>query len=182
MSLLAGPSGRVLAVEPEPGNLKLLERNLESNHLTNVEVHACAVGGSEGPAMLGLYKPSNRGRHSIVDLNMKSAIQVSMKRLDDLTSKVGDGATTWSMVKMDVEGYEPFVIEGACETLSRTKTLVLEYSPDFLRKAGVAPASLFDALSANFSRIFRFDRADLVEVTVKDCLASEAQVELLFER
>jgi len=182
MSLLAGPAGRVLAIEPEPGNLKLLERNLKSNHLTNVEVHACAVGDSEGSAMLGLYKPSNRGRHSIVDLKMKSAIQVSMKRLDDLTKKVGNGATAWSLVKIDVEGYEPFVIEGARETLSRTRALVIEYSPDFLRKAGVAPASLFDALSANFSRVFRFENANLVEVTVKDCLASETQVELLFER
>jgi FkbM family methyltransferase len=171
-----------LAIEPEPGNLKLLERNVESNHLTNVEVHACAVGVSEGSAKLGLYKPSNRGRHSIVDLNMKSAIQVSMKRLDDLTKTVGNGATAWSLMKIDVEGYEPFVIEGARETLSRTKTLVLEYSPDFLRKAGVAPASLFDALSVNFSRVFRFERTELVEVTVKDCLESETQVELVFER
>jgi FkbM family methyltransferase len=182
MSLLAGPAGRVLAIEPEPGNLKLLERNMQSNHLTNVEIHACAVGASEGSAMLGLYKPSNRGRHSMVDQNMKSAIKVPIKKLDDLTRKVGDGATTWSLVKIDVEGYEPFVIEGARETLFRTKTLVIEYSPEFLRKAGVAPASLFDALSANFSRIFRFDHADLVEVTVKDCLASETQVELVFER
>ena len=51
MSFLAGPAGRVLAVEPEPGNLKLLESNVECNHLTNVEIHACAVGASEGSAM-----------------------------------------------------------------------------------------------------------------------------------
>jgi hypothetical protein len=85
-------------------------------------------------------------------------------------------------VKIDVEGYEPFVIEGAKETLSRTETLVIEYSPHFLRKAGVDPASLFHALSVNFSRIFRFENTDLVEVTVKDCLASEKQTELVFER
>jgi FkbM family methyltransferase len=182
MSLLAGPAGRVLAIEPEPGNLKLLERNVEFNRLTNVEIHSCAAGATEGSAMLGLYKPSNRGRHSMVDQNMKSTIKVPIKKLDDLTRKVGDGATIWSLMKIDVEGYEPFVIEGARETLSRTKTLVIEYSPDFLRKAGIDPASLFDALSANFSRVFRFENANLVEVTVKDCLASETQVELLFER
>ena len=182
MSILAGPTGRVLAIEPEPDNLKLLENNVKINHLTNVEIHACASGASEGSAMLGLYKLSNRGRHSIVDLDMKSAIKVPIRRLDDLTRKFGNGAASWSLVKIDVEGYEPFVIEGAKETLSRTQTLIIEYSPHLLRKAGVDPASLFDALSMNFSRIFRFEDTDLVEVTVKDCLASEKQTELVFER
>ncbi len=83
---------------------------------------------------------------------------------------------------MDVEGYEPFVIAGAKETLSRTQILVLEYSPQLLRKAGVDPASLFDTLSKNFSRIFRIENAELVEVTLADCLGSETQVELAFER
>jgi FkbM family methyltransferase len=182
MSILAGPTGRVLAIEPEPNNVKLLESNVKINHLTNVEIHACASGAGEGSAMLGLYKSSNRGRHSIVDLDMKSAIKVPIRRLDDLTRKFGNGATSWSLVKIDVEGYEPFVIEGANETLSRTQTLVIEYSPHLLRKAGVDPASLFDALSTHFSRVFRFENTDLVEVTVKDCLASEIQVELVFER
>jgi FkbM family methyltransferase len=182
MSILAGPTGRVLAIEPEPDNLELLENNVKINHLTNVEIHACASGATEGSAMLGLYKSSNRGRHSIVDLDMKSAIKVPVRKLDDLTGKLGNGAASWSLVKIDVEGYEPFVIEGAKQTLSRTDTLVIEYSPHFLRKAGIDPASLFDALSINFSRIFRIENTALIEVTVKDCLASEEQVELVFER
>ena len=182
MSLLAGPTGSVLAIEPEPNNLELLESNVKLNHLTNVKIHACASGSNEGSAMLGLYKPSNRGRHSIVDLDMKSAIKIPVRRLDDLTRSCANGVTSWSLVKIDVEGYEPFVIEGASETLSRTETLVIEYSPHFLRKAGVHPSSLFEALSTNFSRVFRFENADLIEVTVKDCLESERQEELVFER
>ncbi len=181
MSMLAGPPGRVLAIEPEPNNLKVLDENLRLNHLTNVEIHACACGAGEGSAMLGLYKPSNRGRHSLVDPDLKSAIKVPIRRLDDLTAKLGD-AISWSVMKVDVEGYEPFVIAGAPQTLSRTESLVIEYSPDFLRKAGVDPSSLFDALSVNFSRIFRFEGTDLVAVTAKDCLASDKQTELVFER
>ena len=33
MSKLAGPTGKVLAIEPEPNNLKLLENNVRLNHL-----------------------------------------------------------------------------------------------------------------------------------------------------
>jgi FkbM family methyltransferase len=182
MSKLAGPTGKVLAIEPEPNNLKLLENNVRINNLTNVEIHACASGASERSAKLGLYKSINRGRHSMADLDMKSVIEVPIRKLDDLTKQSADGTNSWSLVKIDVEGYEAFVIEGAKETLSRTEILVIEYSPQLLRKAGVDPASLFDTLSNNFSRIFRIENANLVEVTAADCLGSETQVELVFER
>src|SRR6266851_4651381 len=42
MSKLAGPAGKVLAIEPEPQNLKLLEQNIGINDLTNVMVYSCA--------------------------------------------------------------------------------------------------------------------------------------------
>jgi FkbM family methyltransferase len=182
MSKLAGPAGRVLAIEPEPGNLALLNQNLRANNLSNVTVHACALGASEGSAMLGLYKPSNRGRHSIVDSGQKSAIEVPVTTLDNLTRKSGNDSTSWSLVKIDVEGYEAFVLEGAKETLSRTETLFMEFSPALLKKVGVDPAAIFDGLSTNFSRIFRMEGTDLVQVTASECLSSENQWDLVFER
>src|SRR3984885_5817242 len=48
MAKLAGPAGRVLAIEPEPQNLTLLRQSIAINHLANVEVHPCALGASEG--------------------------------------------------------------------------------------------------------------------------------------
>jgi FkbM family methyltransferase len=125
MSKLAGPAGKVLAVEPEPNNLKLLEQNLKINRLTNVTVHACALGAGEGSAMLGLYKPANRGRHSIVDTDAKSRIEVRVRTLDDLAKSSGSRVASWSLVKIDVEGYEGFVMEGAKETLPRMESLVM---------------------------------------------------------
>jgi protein-L-isoaspartate O-methyltransferase len=52
MSKLAGPAGKVLAIEPEPQNLKLLEQNIKINNLTNVVVYPCALGAGEGSTML----------------------------------------------------------------------------------------------------------------------------------
>ena len=182
MSKLAGPAGKVLAIEPEPQNLKLLDQNLKINNLTNVVVHPCAVGASEGSAMLGLYKSSNRGRHSIVDADAKSQIKVPVRTLDHLAKDFGQNINSWSLVKIDVEGYEGFVIEGAKETLPRIETLVMEFSPGLLNKAGTDPASILRTLSAHFSRIYRIGFTDLAKVTVEECLGSETQVELVFER
>jgi FkbM family methyltransferase len=182
MSKLAGPTGRVLAIEPEPQNLKLLDQNLKINNLTNVVVHPCALGASEGAAMLGLYKSSNRGRHSIVDADAMPRIKVPVKTLDHLAKDFGQNINSWSLVKIDVEGYEGFVIEGATETLPRIETLVMEFSPALLKKAGTDPTSILRNLSGHFSHIYRIEVTGLVKVTTEDCLESEKQVELVFER
>jgi len=182
MSKLAGPAGKVLAIEPEPQNLTLLQQNIAINRLTNVEVHPCALGASGGIAMLGLYKSSNRGRHSIVDEAAKSRIKVPVRTLDDLARNSGTEGKSWSLVKIDVEGYEAFVLDGAKETLPRIETLVMEFSPVLLKLAGRDPASTLHTLSSCFSGIYRMGRGGLVEVSVRDCLGSEELMELVFER
>jgi FkbM family methyltransferase len=182
MSKLAGPEGKVLAIEPEPQNLKLLEQNIEANHLTNIVLCPCALGASAGSAMLGLYKPSNRGRHSLLQKDAKSQVEVPVKTLDDVASTSGKNVTSWSMVKIDVEGYEGFVIAGANETLPRVETLVMEFSPALLKSAGGDPASTLRILTCHFSRIYRMEGADVVRVKAEDCLLNDNQVELVFER
>lgn len=182
MSKLAGPGGKVLAVEPEPNNLKLLEQNLKINQLTNVAVHACALGASEGSATLGLYKPANRGRHSILDTDAKSTVEVRVRTLDDLANSSGSGDVLWSLVKIDVEGYEGFVLAGAKQTLPRMEALVMEFSPALLKKAGIDPASLLDTLCGEFSRMYRIERTELVPISPSECLGNDNQSELVFER
>jgi FkbM family methyltransferase len=182
MSKFAGPSGKVLAVEPEPNNLKLLEQNLRINQATNVAVHACALGAREGSAKLGLYKAANRGRHSIVDTDAKPTIEVRVRTLDDLAKTSGNSFVSWSLAKIDVEGYEGFVLAGAKETLPRMEALVMEFSPALLKMAGLDPASLLDTLSREFARIYRIERTGLVSISAGDCLESEKISELIFER
>jgi FkbM family methyltransferase len=182
MAKLAGPAGKVLAIEPEPQNLKLLQQNIKFNNLTNVVVHPCALGASEGSAMLGLYKPSNRGRHSLLEKDAKWRIEVPVKTLDEIASNSGKNVSWWSLVKIDVEGYEGFVIDGARETLPRIETLVMEFSPALSKSAGGDPASTLRILTGCFSSIYRIESAGLVKVSAEDCLRSGNQMELVFER
>lgn len=178
---LAGPSGRVVSIEPEPLNRKLLEENLLRNGVVNVTVHACAVGAADGTAKLGIYKPANRGRHSMVDLeNCKSFIQVPVRRLDDLLQD--SGVQSWDLLKIDVEGYEPFVFEGARETLSRTQMLAMEFLPEAWKKSGVDAASVFQKLSARFSRVYRFEDLNLPQIGWDECARSERALDLLLRR
>jgi FkbM family methyltransferase len=178
---LADPSGRVVAIEPEPQNLRLLEINLKANGLTNVTVHGCAVGAKDGTARMGIYKAANRGRHSLVDLeNCKEFIEVPVRRLDDLVRDAG--VKSWALVKMDVEGYESFVFEGGAETLSCAEMLAMEYAPTYWRMAGIDPAAVFQRLGKHFSRIYRFQQMNLVATTGEECSRSETTSDLVFQR
>lgn len=182
MSKLAGPSGTVLAVEPEPDNLKLLERNLKINNLMNVTVYACALGNQEGLAKLGLYKAANRGRHSILDADALSTIPVRVRTLDELAKSSATSMAAWSLVKIDVEGYEGFVLAGAKDTLPKIESLVMEFSPALLKRAGLEAASLLYMLCREFSKIYRIEGTELVATSAGDCLGRDTQAELVFER
>ena len=130
---------------------------------------------------MGIYKPANRGRHSLVDLEpCKKFINVPVRRLDDLLKN--SGVKSWTLMKMDVEGFEPFVFAGGTETLARTESLALEYAPAYWKKANIEPAMVFQNLSAHFSRIDRFYDLDLQPITAAEFAKSEITLDLLLRR
>jgi FkbM family methyltransferase len=178
---LAGPAGKVVSIEPEQQNQQLLESNIRNNGLTNVTIHRCAVGAQDGTARLGIYKAANRGRHSLVELeSCKEFIDVPVRRLDDLLKD--SNVTSWTLMKIDVEGFEPFVFQGAPETSARTESLALEYSPASWKKSKIDPATVLQNLAANFSRIHRFHNLDLLPITVEECLRSDTILDLVLRR
>ena len=130
---------------------------------------------------MGIYKPANRGRHSLVDLeNFRKFIHVPVRRLDDLVSAAG--VTSWAFMKLDVEGYESCVLDGGEETLSRTAMLAMEYLPAFWRKAGIDPKAVLQKLAAYFPRIYRFEGMDLVAMSIGECSRSELTMDLVLRR
>jgi Methyltransferase FkbM domain len=149
--------------------------------LTNLTVHACAVGAEEGTAKMGIYKPANRGRHSLVDLEpCKKFINVPVRRLDNLLKD--SAVKSWTLMKMDVEGFEPFAFAGGAETLARTESLALEYAPAYWKKSNIEPATVFKTLANYFSRIDRFYDLDLRPITAAECAKSEITLDLLLRR
>ena len=178
---LAGPTGKIISVEAEPRNFELLERNLRNNSIFNAKAFCCALGAEDGVAKMGIYKAANRGRHSLVDLaSCKEFIEVPLKRLDDLLG--ADASTNWSLIKMDVEGYEPYVLQGGPRTFARAEMLAMEYAPSYWRSAGIEPKAVFERLAQNFNRIYRFENDQLVQTTSAECEQSPITLDLIFEK
>lgn len=117
-SRLVGPSGRVIAFEPDPTNFGLLLRNLERHNLTNVTPVQAAIAATRGQAPFhceasigsGLARQSTRP--SIGEVKM-----VDTLTLEDVFSRWAEP----QFCKIDIEGTELEVIESSGELLQRSR-------------------------------------------------------------
>jgi FkbM family methyltransferase len=181
-TMLAG-RGRVIALEPEPRNHELLERNIRINNLTNIESIRCAASESPGSLSLHLYKSSNRGRHSVLPLHDGCTVTIPSARVDDLLAQRGLEDASIAILKIDVEGYEAIALRGAKRTLKRCRLALVEWSPDYMRRGGVAPAELADLLLESGFSLHIIDGTGMtVDITREQLLAHGGQTDLLCRR
>lgn len=131
------------AIEPHPGNLRLLQANLALNNVAcQVEVLGIAVGDQDGNVLKLTESATNSGNHSIGI----EGIPVTSRRLDDLAIPKTD-ALLW----MDIEGYEGHALRGAPQIISNKIPIVCEFNPLFLSRTDGLTAFM-DSLSGR--RIF----------------------------
>jgi FkbM family methyltransferase len=121
------PKCRVIAVEPAPDTVALLQRNVAGNGLSErVEIVAHAIADHDGDAWLTTEGPSV-GRRILPDEETKEEVvrvsTMSLARLFDALD-----ATVDVMVKLDCEGAEWEILESmSIVTLRRASAYTGEY-------------------------------------------------------
>jgi FkbM family methyltransferase len=120
-SKLVGNKGYVYAIEPIPSTVVLLKANVKLNDCTNVMVYKVAAWSYRGeltlnvPALMyGWASVMQKGR----------SIMVKAETIDNILQNV----ESVDILKVDVEGAELQVLQGAKEVLKRTKHIALELS------------------------------------------------------
>lgn len=150
-----GTFRRAVAVEPIPGNMRRLRRNLWLNRVRHrVQVVQGAVGPTAGIVAMVL-SPVNHGDHrvqptrSLTDAAMGEAtwptIQVPGYRLDDVVPE--RPALIW----MDVQGYELRVLEGARRLLTTGVPVVMEFGPYWIKRAGITVEEYCEFIASRFT-------------------------------
>jgi len=119
-SRLVGPTGHVVAIEPLARNLSALERTLLINDVRNVQVCPYALAETSGEEHF-----DEGASPSCAHLSDRGGKTVRVATLDDVLSDLGIGAPR--LVKIDVEGAESRVLQGATRTLSgaRAPSLII---------------------------------------------------------
>jgi FkbM family methyltransferase len=173
-SRLVGSRGRVLALEPDPANLRLLRRNVALNGCTNVTVVAAAAGAGKGRAQL--YRSNeNLGDHRLATRSDRpDRVEVAVESIDDIvagsnrdhhaieTAAIDTAAIDTAaidtvkidtdridVVKIDTQGSESAILRGMEATFAASPRLrmILEYWPHGLHQCGSSVEELVRLLA-----------------------------------
>jgi FkbM family methyltransferase len=126
-ALKRGLMDSATAIEPHPGNLRLLHANLALNELSDlVDVRGIAVGNTSSTFLRLQESDTNSGNHSIAN----DGIPVPATRLDDLGIPP-EGSMLW----MDIEGYEGHALQGSTSLIRAGSPIVSEFNPTYLRNS-----------------------------------------------
>lgn len=142
---VVGNRGLVWAFEPLPGNVERLSFLKERNGLDQLTLFPVAVGAEEGTAAIGLPPPGRSGWGSITkSWDVAGRLEVPVRPLDAVVGAAG-GDRRISFLKIDVEGFEPEVLEGARQVLAEHRPDVFcEFNDVLLRDRGSSSQLLLD--------------------------------------
>ena len=159
----------MLSLEPEPDTRALLEHNVRSSGYQNVAIVPAAAGDRSGSLTL-FRSATNFANHSLnggLVPNVRDGVEVEVVTVDELCRDRLEGRLP-TVLKVDVEGWEWAVLEGARHTLEEARPAIwLEYWPDGIRANGHEPKDVLDL----------FDR--LGYVTTAHDLVIESPVEVV---
>jgi FkbM family methyltransferase len=119
LAKLVGPTGHVEAFEPIPKMCDLLQQAIVHNGLRNVRLHRMALGAEAAELPL-FVPPGHAGSASFLPERRspdQEEIVVPVRTLSEIMSGARDRVR---LVKLDVEGYEPQVLDGGAEYFDRT--------------------------------------------------------------
>jgi FkbM family methyltransferase len=137
-----GPAGQVLAFEPQRVVFQTLCANMALNSITNVRAWNAAVGNAAGEIVVPAL--DYRQQHNFGGLGLGGHLfgeRVPVMTLDSLQ------LPACHLLKIDVEGMEQQVLEGAADTVRRLKPIL--YVENDRRDKAAALIRCIDALDYN---------------------------------
>lgn len=164
--------------EPSPINYKILKSNIILNDLeNNSQAYQLALGAQKEHAKLQLSK-NDFGDHrmkvgNFIDPHRKE-FKVSVESLSHYVDII-DPAN--SLIKIDTQGYEGYILDGAKKYTSYGTPLIMEFWPFGLNKS-----KGFELLQKNLSQSNYSFFIDLKDVKNKQIDVTENNLKVLYDK
>ncbi len=186
---IAKMCSKVVAVEANPRNYRLLETNIKLNDATNVEPHHVAASGKKEMIRFQM-NTVNSGGSKRVPVNNRyiytydnpEVIEVQAYALD---AYLDDHA--FDLVLIDIEGSEYFAMQGMTSILGQTKTLIVEFLPHHITNvAGVTLDDFLAQVPEHFTKLTvptkeaTYDRGEGMDVLKRMFAAGEGDDGVVF--
>jgi FkbM family methyltransferase len=169
LSRQCGASGRVWAFEPVPDTYWRLRETLALNRCGNVTPVQAAVGDGAGIVRMNLFEPQYSAWNTMgmPEMMTPQGNRISPAKSVDVPSCTLDAfchsekIEKINFLKVDVEGFEKAVFQGAAELLRerRVECVCFEISQAPLKGANATSRSIFEALETFGYLAYLFDDA-----------------------
>jgi len=188
MSRLVGPTGKVIAIEPDPRNAAKLRKNLDINECVNVSVHEQAVSDTCKNPAGKFYIHGENGSSSLFEGpedvvgKLVETVPMVTTTLSAILDFEGRKPT---LLKMDIEGAELLAMQG-CNY--KFPFVISEINEDALKRGGAS----IDKLRYHFEHILGMAThvldpggsmpAKLADAYTQKIVASKPNTNVLFAR
>jgi FkbM family methyltransferase len=153
---LVAPGGTVYSFEPHPRVYGWLQHNVQLNALANAVLANLALGEADGTVA---FSDDRRDDMNRVIGGNGGRLHVPVRTLDAVLPLL-DGV---ALLKIDVEGFEIFVLKGGARTLAKTQAVHIEVGQAHFAKYGYATSDLLALLEAAGFLLFRLGRDREIE-------------------
>ena len=164
LAKLVGPTGRVVAFEPDPDLFALLLRNIALNKCSNIEAHNQALGSREDRLMLRrlILNSGDNTLGSGGGRQFRQNVEVKVVALDEFLPDLRP-----DLVKIDVQGWEFEVLLGMEKMLSANHQTQVSFElwPAGLKRAGCSPTDLMQWLHARGLQLHHPESRALLDET-----------------
>lgn len=150
-----GPSGTVVACEPNPRNYERLLHNIQLNCRSNIR--ALSVALSDDVGELQFTSADDSAFSSLAGAAMTANTTVRSSTLDRELATLG--IDNLDFIKIDIEGAELLALRGMDATLRQNPNiqLVIEVHPSLIAELGGTPDQLVRLLRAHSFTLYKLD-------------------------
>ena len=155
---IVGGNGRIYAFEPMPRIFRVLESNVRFNKFRNVRTYNYGLGDKPSNAYISDH-PVDDSVNSVIN---SGTIRIELRTLDSFDFYKDKKV---NLLKVDVEGFELFVLKGAANTLLKTDCVFFESWNTHFEKYGYKCSDVFGVLKSSGFEIYKIFNQEVKRIS-----------------